>query len=589
MKKLGLFLLVFFFLNAIVFTSVGRNVAFAQSSAIPNITKIIGNQQVLIPDWSHTTWSELPPIKSSGQVEVPPDLIKQIGWDPSRTWNSGQTSDQFTKLGDVEDTFHLGTFSLDDISKLTGKSVQKLHLNDLGLTQWQTPSSLLKAIPELGNINLSEVQPFQDLAARMGVNASGSIADIVQQNQIFADTPLKELNLTQYSIDSIPGISQTYLAKFGGWQQSLIAQVPGLSQISFGQFPTPLNIGGLTLAKMDLPWGKAEHGDPQVDSSYFVSGSINQQGQTKAVACSAGKSCPYLELSDPLLGANGPLNGKRWASGDQQVEGGFGPLAILNGGKEPAGRVVFGADFGKIVVTNINESKGNADFALYKRVCAHFAFIGKSCSPFFIGPIPLPFSTSEGEMLIVSALSAPSISIPQKYQDRIAQIEAQSTPKQTTPDTGKTPNSSQATADSGGESDQKIVAAINNVGDFSTVNIPNTDGGNNACMWATNHVLENAGYEPLANGTLSVLEGKAALDNGRGQKIDIADAKPGDIVLVDAGGSHQHIGFCETDGCTRTISNSSSQAQFSWHGNSNFSYDGSPYNGTTPQVYRLVK
>ena len=108
-------------------------------------------------------------------------------------------------------------------------------------------------------------------------------------------------------------------------------------------------------------------------------------------------------------------------------------------------------------------------------------------------------------------------------------------------------------------------------------------------MYAVNHVLENAGYEPLANGTLSVLEGKAALDNGRGQKIDISDAKPGDIVLVDAGGSHQHIGFCETDGCTRTISNSSSRAQFDWHGNSNFSYDGSPYNGTTPQIYRLLK
>lgn len=589
MKKFGLFLLALFFLNAIAFAPVGRNLAFAQSSAIPIITKTIGNQQVLIPDWSHTTWSELPPIQSSGQVEVPPDLIKQIGWNPSRTWISGQTSDQFTSLGDVEDTFHLGAFSLDDISKLTGKSVQKLHLNDLSLTQWQTPASLLKAIPELGNLNLSEVQPFQDLAARIGVNVSGSIAEIMQQNQVFADTPLKELDLTQYAMDSIPGISQTYLAKFGGWQQSLISQVPGLSQVSFGQFPTPLNIAGVTLAKMDLPWGKAEYGDPQVDSSYFISGSINQQGHTKAVACSAGKSCSYLELSDPLLGEHGPLHGKRWALGNQQVQGGFGPLAILNGGKEPAGRVVFGADFGKIVVTDINESKSTADFALYKRVCAHFPFIGKSCSPFFIGPIPLPFSTGEGEMLIVSALTAPNISIPQKYQDRIAQIEAQNIPVQATHDTTLTPNSSGVTASSAGESNQKIIAAINNVGDFSTADIPNTDGGNNACMWATNHVLENAGYEPLANGTLSVLEGKAALDNGRGQKIDIADAKPGDIVLVDAGGSHQHIGFCETDGCTRTISNSSSQAQFDWHSNSNFSYNGSPYNGTTPQVYRLIK
>ena len=108
-------------------------------------------------------------------------------------------------------------------------------------------------------------------------------------------------------------------------------------------------------------------------------------------------------------------------------------------------------------------------------------------------------------------------------------------------------------------------------------------------MWAVNNVLTEAGYAPLGNDTLAVRVGKADLDNGRGKKVNIADAQPGDIVLVDAGGSRQHIGFCMTDGCTRTISNSSSKGEFSWNGNSNFSYPGSPYNGTTPQIYRLQK
>ncbi len=588
-KKILFLLIELFFVIALVFVPVGEKVAFAQQTTIPMVTLNVGTQQILAPDWSHTSWSELPPIQQPGQFELPADLVKQLGWNPSRAWATGQSAAQLTMLGDVESSFHLGAFSLSDISELTGNPIQNLKLNDLGLTQSQTPASLVKAIPDLGNLNLTQVKPLQDLALNLGVDGSGSIADILQQNPTFADTPLKALDLKQYSIDSIPGLSQTYLAQFAGWQQSLISQVPGLNMVSFGQFPVPMNIGGVSLALVDLPWGKAEHGDPQVDASYFISGSINKQGQTKPVACPTGKSCPYLELSSPVLGANGPMHGKRWASGDQQVDGGFGPLAILNGGKEPAGRAVFGADFGKIVVTNIDESLGSADFSLYKRVCAHFPFIGKSCSPFFIGPIPLPFSTREGEMVIVSALAAPSISIPQKYQDRITQIEAQNTPAQAINNSTLTSAPSGTTAATGGESDPKIVDAINKVGDFSTADVPNTDGGNNACMYAVNHVIENAGYEPLANGTLSVLEGKAALENGRGQKVDIADAKPGDIVLVDAGGSDQHIGFCETDGCTRTISNSSSRAQFDWHGNSNFSYEGSPYNGTTPQVYRLIK
>jgi len=593
MNKFFFFFFALIFLLAIAFSPVWEKPALAvETKSMPTVAYSNGNQKVLAPDWSRLTWSSLPPIQeSSGWTELPSGLSQQLGFDPSVSWQVGETPDRFIKLGsDVQDAFHLEAFSLQDISALTGLAMQNLRLNDFGLTSWQTPNSLVKAIPELGSLNLSDVQPLQDLAVKSGEGNgySGKIADFIQQNPTFADTPLSQLNLKQYSLGSIPGISQIPLGQFKQWQQSLISEVPGLNQVPFSQFPVPLVFSGLSLAKTDITWGSAEHGDPNVDSSYFVSGSVNQRGQTVPVACPTGHSCPYLELSDPL-GSSGPLHGKRWVSREQQVDGGFGPLAILNGGKEPAGRTVFGADFGKIVVENINESKASADFSLYKRICAHYPLIGKSCSPFFIGPIPLPFSTSEGEILIVSALAAPSISIPQKYQDRIAQIEAQNTPKQTTPDTGKTPNLSQATVGSGGETNQKIVAAINNVGGFSTVDIPNTDGGNNACMWATNHVLEQAGYEPLANGTLSVLEGKAALDNGRGQKIDIADAKAGDIVLVDAGGSHQHIGFCETDGCTRTISNSSSQAQFSWHSNSNFSYDGSPYNGTTPQVYRLVK
>ena len=54
-------------------------------------------------------------------------------------------------------------FNLKDISGLTGLAIESLTLNDFGLTQWQTPKSLVKAIPQLGKLSISQITPLQDL------------------------------------------------------------------------------------------------------------------------------------------------------------------------------------------------------------------------------------------------------------------------------------------------------------------------------------------------------------------------------------------------------------------------------------------
>lgn len=131
---------------------------------------------------------------------------------------------------------------------------------------------------------------------------------------------------------------------------------------------------------------------------------------------------------------------------------------------------------------------------------------------------------------------------------------------------------------------QKILSSIKKLGKFPTKNIPGTKNGRKACVAAVNEVLKNAGIEPLDH--RSVLEAKAALDNGRGTPVNASDAEPGDIVLVDIYGQH-HIGFCLNNGCSQTISNSSSNGSFSFTGNGNFSYKGSPYNGSTPHIYKF--
>lgn len=112
---------------------------------------------------------------------------------------------------------------------------------------------------------------------------------------------------------------------------------------------------------------------------------------------------------------------------------------------------------------------------------------------------------------------------------------------------------------------------------------PGTEGGNLACAWAVNKVLNQAGVRTLGGrGYLSVAAVEADLNSGRGQRVyNRTQAVPGDIALV----SGRHIGICITNGCTRVISNSSSRAKFIWESNTDF---GGTY-GQPSKIYRVMK
>jgi len=116
-----------------------------------------------------------------------------------------------------------------------------------------------------------------------------------------------------------------------------------------------------------------------------------------------------------------------------------------------------------------------------------------------------------------------------------------------------------------------------------------TSNGIRAAMSSINYILKNAGIEPLGNDTLSIKKAKEELINGRGKLVSNSLARPGDLVIVDAGGSAQNIGICLDAGCTKVRSNYSYQAQFSWITNSNFTYPGSPYTEVTPEIWRIIK
>jgi hypothetical protein len=270
---------------------------------------------------------------------------------------------------------------------------------DIGLMQWQTPLSLVKAIPTIGNLNASQVPPIAAIMSRNGISGGGKISQILKSNPQAANTPLGKLDLSKYSTQSIPGLTTTPLNKFQGWQGSFVNQVPGLSQVPFNKMPRPIDSGIGVVGIASVVLGQAERGDAKVGSNYFISGSVIRGDHTVPVACEPGKECPYLELGS-FSGSNGALYGKRWVSGSsQQVKGGYGFLARVNGGKEPTGRLVYGNAF-KVALIGTNESKGTADFGLFFRICARPPFMQKTCTPYFIGPVPW-FGVKENDLVIV--------------------------------------------------------------------------------------------------------------------------------------------------------------------------------------------
>jgi phage protein D len=108
------------------------------------------------------------------------------------------------------------------------------------------------------------------------------------------------------------------------------------------------------------------------------------------------------------------------------------------------------------------------------------------------------------------------------------------------------------------------------------------DGGNNACVYAVNKVLRNAGITPPWGNSNYVPTARAALANGGGTLL--SGPEPGAIAIMRDNGSppYPHIGIVQSDGSI--ISNSSSRGMFSWV-SSPSGY--TSYYGRSPEYWRL--
>ncbi|MBD2181006.1 M23 family peptidase [Planktothrix sp. FACHB-1355] len=324
--------------------------------------------QVLLPDWQRISFGSMPPIQNNGFSIIEGN---------TRTWSAGQTPDRYLTLLDIQSPLRPDLLNLDNIGK--SSDFKTIPMTSFPLLGQQTIKHLVDIVPSLGQFSMRQVPPIAALLSQKGSLSENTtpLSTLLIQNPNLGELKLNQIDLSEYAIADIPNIESVQLGQFSGWQDTLIADVPNLNTLPLGSFPVPLTELGNAVARIDFIWSKAEQKRLRTISGSDVAGfSVPCQGQ----------ECPHIELDDlENSGRNhrGEFEGRSWISGKyQQVEGGWGCLKGVNGGKEPTGRLPFGS-FAKVVVMEPDEKTDTVDTALFFRFKT---FCG--ATPYFIGPVP---------------------------------------------------------------------------------------------------------------------------------------------------------------------------------------------------------
>ena len=120
--------------------------AIPPNSSTDHFVPTVPWQNISLPNWNQISFSSLPAIMSSGSFQAPTEITSQLNYDPSQSWNAGQTPDQFLKLGNFQTSFQLQNFDLRTIAQIVGFDLSSIQLSQIELLNFQTLESLVKAI-----------------------------------------------------------------------------------------------------------------------------------------------------------------------------------------------------------------------------------------------------------------------------------------------------------------------------------------------------------------------------------------------------------------------------------------------------------
>lgn len=365
----------------ILLTLLNCDANFISAEAQSNLGVNRDSDEAASPsNWQQLSFAELNGVLESGTIGSEFDNL--VGYDFERVWNAGDTPDRFLKLGDLENFLAPQSFNLEEIAQSTSSSAaidfESLSLSEFPLIGEQTLSDLVEAIPNLKQFRVDEIEPIRQLLSQSSsVDDSRKLGQLLLSNPRLGNLKLDSIDLSQYSISSIPNLEQTDISKFEDWESQFVSEVPGLSEVSLNSYPNALSENDSIIARADFIWGTAE-----ADRQRTISGSYLEGF---SVPCES--QCAHIELDDfENVGdrIQLPFEGKQWISGKYQwVMGGAGCLV----GQEPTGIHPFGNTF-KVVLWETYETTDTAEvmiFFNFKTLCGE--------SPYIIGPIPSPLGS----------------------------------------------------------------------------------------------------------------------------------------------------------------------------------------------------
>ncbi|MEO1396220.1 MAG: M23 family metallopeptidase [Cyanobacteria bacterium J06634_5] len=340
----------------------------------------VQNADLHYPDWGSITLGNLPVLQESGAYVAATETVQQMDFDPSLSWNAGQHITELMTLGDFSESLQLQALSLEQIAEMANLSLSELTLDDFPLLGKQTIRDLVTANPALSNLSVDQVPAIADLVSNI-TSINQPIGELLN-NPSISELPLNRLDLSQYPLTSIPGISESLLSEFDQWDSMLIDEIPGLSDVAFSSFPGFSGLQGIP-AIVNIVLGEAEE-----ERKNTVSG-----GYYEGFDIPCTKKCAHIELGLPL-------EGKQWISGMSQdfTMGGSGFLT----GLEPIGVHPFGKAF-KLVILEVNEDEGIAIIGAFFRICTQYG-----CTPYIIGPVPM-LPAWEGGFTFVGPVSGSAL------------------------------------------------------------------------------------------------------------------------------------------------------------------------------------
>jgi murein DD-endopeptidase MepM/ murein hydrolase activator NlpD len=368
---------------AIFLLVLGVNGAIAQTTPGPVGSTIQGNEAEL--DWNFLTVGDIPRL-SDGQ--------------------------SFASTVDMEDYPAVGEMTLGQVSGSAtignNAALAEVKVGDLVDSVDGLSEKKVSEAPAIGKI-------IENYAVQKGLDIGFKYAD-KYIGKVFDKIPeLKGIPIGQFSgllsgdpLSAIPGLADVAMKKIPGLDKVSLDKIPGLDKIPLKDIMDLAKYSPVAI--LNHIWSKEE------TQSVFKSVSGSKE-EGWSVPCTQ-TSCGYSELADyrgsleslPYSGARWNLGGPKKALGQQMVKGGSGVMGATFGGKEPTGRAL-GNDL-KIVLTNVDQSKGSVDFSLYTHACTKHA----GCSPFIFGPIPF-YTTTETNLVF---MGVPNYNLKKKNLGKLA-------------------------------------------------------------------------------------------------------------------------------------------------------------------------